>query len=69
MWDSPLYAMDVFYYYWLIKKLLWLMEGRIQISGKTKLNAERNKAEAGRCHVAAHEARCEVTNHKPCNKI
>ena len=28
MWDSPLYAMNIFYYYWLIKKLLWPMAGQ-----------------------------------------
>ena len=23
MWDAPLYAVNIFYYHWLIKKLLW----------------------------------------------
>ena len=27
MWDSPVYAVNVFYYHWLIKQLLWPMAG------------------------------------------
>ena len=27
MWDPPFYAMNRFYYCWLIKKLLWSMAG------------------------------------------
>ena len=29
MWDSPLYAVNMFYYYWLIKKLLQPMVGNL----------------------------------------
>ena len=28
MWDAPLYAVNMFYYNWLIKKLLWPMAGQ-----------------------------------------
>ena len=28
MWDSSLYAVNMFYYYWLIKNLLWPMAGQ-----------------------------------------
>ena len=28
MWDSFLYAMNMFYYHWLIKKLLWPITGK-----------------------------------------
>lgn len=28
MWDVPLYAVNVFYYHWLIEKLLWSMAGK-----------------------------------------
>ena len=28
MWDSPLYAVNMFYYHWLIKKLIWPMTGQ-----------------------------------------
>ena len=28
MWDFPLYAVNVFYYHWSIKKLLWTIAGQ-----------------------------------------
>ena len=28
MWDSPLHAVNMFYYHWLIKKLFWPMAGQ-----------------------------------------
>ena len=28
MWDTPLYSVNTFYYYWLIKKLLWPTAGQ-----------------------------------------
>lgn len=28
MWDVPLYAVNTFYYHWLIEKLLWSMTGQ-----------------------------------------
>ena len=28
MWDSPLYAVNMFYYHWIIKKLLQPMAGQ-----------------------------------------
>ena len=55
MWDSPLYAVSLFYYHWLIKKLLWPMAGRIYYSkaGNPSRDREGKKAESGRRHVAA----------------
>ena len=47
MWDSPLYAMNMFYYHWLIKKLLGPITGQEVIPSK--------KEESGRCHVAMME--------------
>ena len=44
-------------------------QGRIWPGGKTKLNAERKKVVLGRCHVAAQEARCEITKHEPRDKM
>lgn len=32
---------------------------------KIKLNADRTKAESGRCHVITKEARCKISKHKP----
>ena len=29
MWDSPLYSVNMFYYHWLIKKLLWAVKSDI----------------------------------------
>ena len=57
MWDSPLYAMNRFYYHWRIKKHFGLWQGRVRVGGKTKLNTWRQKVESGRCHVAAQESR------------
>ena len=37
MWNSSLYAMNMFYYHRLIKKLLWPMAGQNE-SRKGKLN-------------------------------
>ena len=49
--------MNMFYYHWSIKKLLWPMAGqnraRQVVGGGTKLNAGRKKVESGRHHVAA----------------
>ena len=28
MWDFPLYVINIFYYHWLVKKLLWPMAGQ-----------------------------------------
>lgn len=28
MWDSSLYAVNMFYHHWLIKKLLWPVAGQ-----------------------------------------
>ena len=58
MWDSLLYAMNMFYYHWLIKKAA-LPYGRAEYSkaGKTKLNAGKKKAEPGKCYVVTQEAK------------
>ena len=69
MWDSPLHAVGMFYYHWLIKKLIWLMADRIELGGKTKLNAGRKKANPRRHHPATKETRHvenEVTP-RPCS--
>ena len=44
MWDGPLYAVNMFYYHWLIKKLLWA-DCRIE-QGRNSMQRQRRK-EAG----------------------
>ena len=62
MWDSPLYVVNMFYYHWLIKMLIWLMAG--QNTAKQGIQRDRGKnAESGRCKQ--QEARCEITSHEP----
>ena len=53
MWDSLLYAVNMFYYHRLIKNLLWSMAGQSRAGGQTKLNSGRKNAESERSHVAA----------------
>ena len=68
MWDSLLYAVNMFYYHWLIKKLIWPIAGQnITKQGweRTKLKARRKKAESGRCHFAAKGERCQNITSKP----
>ena len=38
MWDCPLYAVNMFYCHWLIKKLFWPMAG--QNIARQKIQAE-----------------------------
>ena len=73
MWDSHLYAVNMFYYHWIIKKLF----GAYGCAGKSKAgipNRDRGekKAESKRHHVAAEGDRCPETlpvNHEPHGKI
>ena len=62
MWHAPLYVVNMFNYHWLIKKLLWPMAGQ-NIARQVSQTKYRERL------VAAREARCEVTSHKPCSKI
>ena len=52
MWDSPLDAVNMFYYHWLIKKMLWPMSE--QNIAKWEIQAEiRGGKKSVRYHVAA----------------
>ena len=53
MWDSPLYAVNMVYYHWLITICFVLWQSTIELGGKTILNEGKKKAESGHCHVAA----------------
>ena len=55
-WDSPLYAINMFYYHWLIKKLLWPMTERIYVGRKTKFKAGRRKV-VSRCYGLSYQRR------------
>ena len=46
MWDSTLYAMNMFYYHWLIEKLLWPMA--YSKAGNPSRDRGGKKAESGR---------------------
>ena len=52
MWDSPPYAMTMFYYHWLIKKLLWSMAGQNRARQGKKVESER-------CRVAVEGEGCQ----------
>ena len=65
MWDSPLYAVNMFYYYWLIKKLPKTMAG--QNIARWEIQARdrgRKMAELEKHHVSLTKKQ-EVTNHEP----
>ena len=66
-------------FYWLINKETALVcnraECRIELGGKTKLNAGRKKVDSKRRHVAGKGERCEppartlLVGHEPRGKI
>ena len=60
MWDSPLYAVNMFYYNWLIKKLLWPMAG--QNKARQKIQTEiykESRQSQGDTMLVAEGQRCE----------
>ena len=66
MWDFPLYAVNVFYYHWLTKNLLWTYGGtkyrKVEVSSRDRGD---EKVESGRHHVAAEGDRCQNLPGKP----
>ena len=68
MSDALLYGVNMFYYHWLIKKLLWPMAGQ-NITRQETQTETGERRQVREMPVAAREARCEVTSHKPCGKI
>ena len=68
MWDSPLYAVNIFYYNLLTKKMLWPTEGQNRVRQKFQTDGGGKKAESGRQHVAAEgdrHWRNLMVNHEP----
>ncbi|ERE84387.1 hypothetical protein H671_2g6017 [Cricetulus griseus] len=57
MWYTPLSAVNMFHYHWLIKKLLCLWQGRIEPGGKSKQRDREKENGAGEKLAAAGEAR------------
>lgn len=43
MWDSPLYVVNMFYYHWLINKLLWPMAWQNIVSLKIQAEIEEDR--------------------------
>ena len=64
MWDSPLYTMNMFYYHWLIKKLLWPIAGQY-IARLQEIYIERELAESEKHHVAAEGNKHPILSSKP----
>ena len=62
LWDAPLYAVNMFYYHWLIKKLLWPMAGQniAKWEIQAEIRAERRWSQG--------DAMEQEVNHKPCGK-
>ena len=52
MWDSPLYAVNMFYYHWLIKKLI------VPVKGQNIARLE-SRRERGRERVNFRNLRCK----------
>ena len=64
--EAPLYAVNMFYSHWLIKKHI-LPRVRKNIARK-EVQTERRKVESRRCHVATGGVRCQSISDKsqPC---
>ena len=69
MWGTLLYAVNMIYFHWLMKKLLWPMTEENIARQKIQTDTRRKKAKSERCQQPVREARCEVTNHEPHGKI
>ena len=55
-WDAPLYAVNMFYYHWLMKNLLWPMIGQ-NIAG-WEIQAERQgEKRQGQGDASSHLSR------------
>ena len=68
MWDSPLYAINMFYYHCLIKKLLWPMVG--QNIARQEIQAEiEEEGMWGQGDSMLPPKKQEVTNHEPHSKM
>ena len=61
-----MYAVNMFYYHWLIKKLLWSMKEQTIAGGKSGQRCkERVGVESRRHHVAVERKRCQNLTSKP----
>ena len=70
MWDALLYAVNIFYYHWLIKKLNWQIAR--QNRARQEIQTYTGREKDGRVREMAatsRETRCEVTSHEPRGKI
>ena len=60
MWDVCLDAMNMFYYHWLIKKLIWSIASRIEQSEKSKQREGEKEGRVRETPAVTGEARSEV---------
>ena len=65
MWDSPVYAVNMFYYHWSKKKLLWAYGSSEYIKAGNPSRDRGGKKKSGRCHVAAEGERHQNLTGKP----
>ena len=64
MWDTLQYAVNMFYYQWLIKKLLWPIAGQntARQESQTKCREKEGKVK----EMPSAPEKQDVTNHNPC---
>ena len=67
MWDVFLYATNMYCFYWLMNKVASAngQEKYTQVVIPSMKDAERRKAESGRCHVVIERVTCLNTTSKP----
>lgn len=68
LWDN-LCICCMFYYHWLIKKLIWLVARQNRASGKSKQRHREKKGRVRKMPTTIGKARCELTSYKPSGKI
>ena len=60
MWDASLYAVSVFYYHWLIKKLIWPIARQDIDGGKSNQRYREKTSRVRETPAATRKERCEV---------
>ena len=66
---TPLYAVNMFYYHWLKKKLNWPLAGQNRTKQEIQAKIREKKGGIREKPAAAGEARCEVASHEHHGKI
>ena len=63
MWDALLYAVNVSYYHWLIKKLIWPIARQNRARQEIQTEIKGEKGGVREMPAAIGEARCKVKSH------